>query len=46
MKYERGDYYRYTTILIIDEKPISELPLGIEKLLTNIDILSPNEQEI
>lgn len=46
MKYERGDYDRYTTILIIDEKPISELPLGIEKLLTNIDILSPNEQEI
>lgn len=46
MKYERGDYDRLITIFIIDEKPISDLPLGIEKLLTIVDILSPNEKEI
>lgn len=46
MKYERGDYDRLTTILIVDEKPIVDLPLGIEKLLTIVDILAPNENEI
>lgn len=46
MKYERGDYDRLITIFIIDEKSISDLPLGIEKLLTIVDILSPNEKEI
>lgn len=46
MKYERGDYDRLITILIIDEKPISDLPLGIEKLLTIVDVLAPNEKEI
>lgn len=46
MKYERGDYDRLTTILIVDEKPIADLPLGIEKLLTVVDIIAPNETEI
>ena len=46
MKYERGDYDRLTTILIVDEKPIADLPLGIEKLLTVVDIIAPNEKEI
>lgn len=46
MKYERGDYDRLTTILIVDEKPISDLPLGIEKLITVVDIIAPNEEEI
>lgn len=46
MKYERGDYDRLITIFIIDEKSISDLPLGVEKLLTIVDILSPNEKEI
>ena len=46
MKYERGDYDRLTTILIVDKKPIVDLPLGIEKLLTIVDILAPNENEI
>ena len=43
---ERGDYDRLITVLIIDEKPISDLPLGIEKLLTIVDVLAPNEKEI
>ena len=46
MKYERGDYDRLTTILIVDEKAISDLPLGIEKLITVVDIIAPNEEEI
>lgn len=46
MKYERGDYDRLTTILIVDEKPIADLPLGLEKLLTVVDIIAPNEKEI
>lgn len=45
-KYEKGDYDNLTTIIIVDEKPISELPLGIEKLIKVIDILAPNEKEI
>lgn len=46
MKYERGDYDKLTTILIVDEKPISDLPLGVEKILTIVDIIAPNEKEI
>ncbi len=45
-KYERGDYDPLTTIILVSSMPISQLPAGLEKIFTVIDILSPNADEI
>lgn len=45
-KYERGDYDPLYTIILVSSKPTAQLPSGLEKIFTAIDILPPNADEI
>ena len=45
-KYEKGDYDRETTLILVSPQLVSTLPSEIEKYVTVIDIPAPTEQEI
>lgn len=45
-KYERGEYPRELTIILVSPQPVDCLPLEIEKLVSVLDIPKPTEQEI
>ena len=45
-KYERGDYDPLYTIILVSSMPTAQLPSGLEKIFTAIDILPPNADEI
>lgn len=45
-KYERGDYDPLCTIVLVSSMPTAQLPSGLEKIFTAIDILPPNADEI
>ncbi len=45
-KYERGEYPRELTIILVSPQPVDCLPLEIEKLVSILDIPKPTEQEI
>ena len=43
-KYERGEYPRELTILLVSPQPVECLPFEIEKLITVVDIPNPTAQ--
>ena len=45
-KYERDEYPRELTIVLVSPQPVESLPFEIEKLITVIDIPNPTEKEI
>lgn len=45
-KYERDEYPRELTIIMVSPQPVESLPFEIEKLITVIDIPNPTEKEI
>lgn len=45
-KYERDEYPRELTIIMVSPQPVESLPYEIEKLITVIDIPNPTEKEI
>lgn len=45
-KYERNEYPRELTIILVSPHPIESIPSEIEKLLTVVDIPRPTETEI
>lgn len=45
-KYERDEYPRELTIIMVSPQPVESLPFEIEKLITVIDIPNPTETEI
>lgn len=45
-KYERGEYPRELTIILVSPQPVESLPLEVEKLVSVVEIPSPTEREI
>ena len=45
-KYERDEYPRELTIIMVSPQPVESLPFEIEKLITVIDIPNPTDKEI
>lgn len=45
-KYERGCYDPLITIILISSIPVSELPVGLDRIVTIIEPLAPDEEEI
>ena len=45
-KYERGDYDKEKTILIVSPEPPTDLAEGLENIITTITIDAPNDDEI
>ena len=45
-KYERGDYDREMTLILVSPQPVSTLPQEIEKFVTVVEIPAPTEEEI
>ena len=45
-KYERGCYDPLVTIILISSIPVTELPVGLDRIVTIIEPLAPDEEEI
>jgi AAA+ superfamily predicted ATPase len=45
-KYERGDYDREMTLILVSPQPVSTLPQEIEKFVTVVEVPAPTEEEI
>ena len=45
-KYERGDYNREMTLILVSPQPVSTLPQEIEKFVTVVEVPAPTEEEI
>ena len=45
-KYERGCYDPLVTIILVSPLSIVDLPIGLEKIITIVDIKTPGEDEI
>ena len=45
-KYERGCYDPLITIILISSIPVTELPVGLDRIVTIIEPLAPDEEEI
>ena len=46
LRYEKGEYDHFSTIIIVSPQPVTALPCEIEKYITVIDIKAPGEKEI
>lgn len=45
-KYEKGDYDREMTLILVSPQPVSTLPQEIEKFVTVVEVPAPTEEEI
>lgn len=45
-KYERGDYDREMTLILVSPQPVSTLPQEIEKFVTVVEVPAPTEEDI
>lgn len=45
-KYEKGDYDREMTLILVSPQPVSSLPSEIEKYITVVELPAPTEEEI
>ncbi len=45
-KYERGDYDREMTLILVSPQPASTFPQEIEKFVTVVEVPAPTEEEI